>query len=246
MLRLIGILLIWAIGAGSLFAADTGSLRGRFVVDMKLPVGVSLFDGTVAIGRDGGIQGCYVYMLGKEPRGLDDPPFAPVCLVTRNGRFDSEFIVSGPRQKLFIFNSGQSVGRMQIDIGKGNFQVDVYPGSLKRYELPPDPPYEVRVNDLFSTRPVASVRVTENRFVAATDWNGYFLISDIPTGHHDFECRCLNAQKPLNPAWKQDGFSVEITAGKTTDLGEDPRKSMPSVFHLTEGLFNKLSNTNPK
>ena len=225
------------IAAATPAAAETGTVKGRFVVDGNLPdldpllkkgdptakdAAVCAADAVpnekFVVGENGGIANVVVY-LKEAP---DDMPEDAATPPEEKVVFDQQGCVFTPH--VIAVQAGQTVEVKSSDGVAHNVRANFFNNPGFNFVVQANGSKDVTL-DLGESAPssiacdihpymIAFWTVTDHPYVAVTDAEGNFEIPNLPEGKHKFR------------VWHEAGgyidrsMKVEIEAGQTTDLGE--------------------------
>ena len=217
-------------------AAETGSIKGRFVVDQEVPdldplvaknepvrdaavcSAEAVPNQTYVIGDDGGIANIVVY-LKEAP---DDMPEDAATPSDEPAVFDQQGCVFIPH--VFAVQAGRPITVKSSDGVAHNVRVNFFNNPSINQVIPGNGTTEVTL-ELGESAPSSVAcdihpymnaywMVTDHPYVAVTDSEGNFEIKNLPEGDHKFRV-WHEANGYIDKSMK-----VEVTAGETTDLGE--------------------------
>ena len=228
-----------AAGLAAPAAAQTGGIKGTFVLDGKAPAfnplvpqGANVKDAavcavnpvpdeTIVVGAGGGLANVFIYAAKVDekdvPAEFKNAPVEPVSLDNQNCRFVPHAMVIRTGQPVKLLNSDAVAHNIHTFPLRGNaINILVAPGEkegiAQKMEKPEILPIPVKCD--IHPWMQAYALIIDHPFAAVSDDDGSFEIEGLPAGKHTFRI------------WHEGGgyversYDVTVEAGKTTDLGK--------------------------
>ena len=223
--------------AASPAAAETGSIKGRFVLDGELPeldpllaqnapgakdaavcAAEAVPDQKYVVGEDGGIANIVVYLKEAPddmPEDAATPPDEKVVFDQVGCVFTPHVIAVQAGQTVEVKSSDGVAHNVRANFFNNpgfNFVVQANGSKDVTLELGESAPSSIACD--IHPYMIAFWMVTDHPYTAVTDSEGNFEIKNLPEGDHKFR------------VWHEAGgyidrsMKVEVTAGETTDLGD--------------------------
>ena len=218
-------------------AAETGSVKGRFVVDGDLPDLEPLLaknapgakDAAVCaaepvpnqkfvVGEDGGVANIVVYLKEAPddmPEEAATPPEEKVVFDQKGCVFEPHVIAVQAGQTIEVKSSDGVAHNVRANFFNNpgfNFVVQANGSKDVTMQLGESAPSSIACD--IHPYMIAFWMVTDHPYVAVTDAEGNFEIKNLPEGKHKFRVWHEAA------GYIDRSMKVEIEAGETTDLGD--------------------------
>ena len=242
-------LLLTLLACSSVSAAEWGTLKGRIVIDGKLPEPQAInvnkdveFCGkhdlkveTVTTGEKGALQNAFVYLYLKRNKTVPIHPDLekvgeePVILDNKGCRFEPHVLTLRLGQTLEIKNSDEGIGHnTKADLLKNPpFNETVSSGASIKKKFDKVEAYPATVSCSIHPWMTSHLLIRDNPYMAVSGEDGSFEIKNIPAGKHEFifwhESVGNMKKVSLGSGGKTDRkgrAKLEIPAGGVLDLGE--------------------------
>jgi plastocyanin len=243
--RFVALCALLCVGSGQSFAADWGSIKGKFVVDGAVgdPAAINvnkdaetcgkhdLVDETVVVGEGGGLQNVVVYIYTRS--ALDVHPDyeasakEPAVLDNKGCRFEPHILAVRTSQELQVANSdpvGHNTNAAFVQ--NPGFNQMIASGSPVTLTLAKAEPMPAAVACNIHPWMKGYLVVRQDPYVGISDGKGEFEIKNIPVGQHEFvfwheakgNMRDLTLEGGKTD--RRGRAKLKIAAGETLDLGE--------------------------
>ena len=219
-------------------AAETGSIKGTFVLDGAAPAlkpivpqGANIKDGqvcaatavpdqTIVVGAGNGLANVFIYASKVDakdvPAEFKDAPKTPVTLDNKGCVFVPHALLIRTGQTVKLLNEDAVAHNIHTYPLRGNaINILIPPGEKVGIDQTMEKPEILPIPVKCDIHPwmQAYALILDHPFAAVSDKDGRFEIKGLPAGKHDFRI------------WHEGGgyversYDVTVEAGKTTDLG---------------------------
>ena len=223
-------------GVASTATAETGTLKGRFVLDGDAPSldplvekGAPVKDAAVCsadpvpnqkyvVGENGGIANVVIYLKEAPddmPEELAEAPSDPVVFDQKGCVFTPHVLAVQAGRPITVKSSDGVAHNVRANFFNNpgfNFVVNANGSKDVNLELGESAPASIACD--IHPYMIAFWMVTDHPYVAVTDSEGNFEIPNLPEGKHKFRVWHEGA------GYIDRSMKVEIEPGETTDMGD--------------------------